>query len=126
MKETVESWIQQGNTGFLAGKKNEAIPYYYKALKKSGALNSVVKYVQKNKDNLSEDQEMLKELLHTKYHIHLVHGALPVILLSIKNQIEEIEDAKAYQRFKKLILSKHPKTPEQFVDVFLGQFENGP
>jgi hypothetical protein len=58
MKETVESWIQQGNTCFLAGKHDDAILCYYNALKKSG-VQSIVKYAQKNKDNLSENQEML-------------------------------------------------------------------
>jgi hypothetical protein len=60
-----------------------------------------------------------------KYHIHLVPGALPILLTSVKNQIEELEDAQAYERFKKLVLSKHPTTPVQFVDVFLEEFENG-
>lgn len=93
-------------------------------MKQSGALKIVVKYVQRNKDHLFEDQEMLYELLYTKYHMRLVHQALPLILLSTKKQVEEIEDEKAYQRFKKLILSKHPKSPSQFADVFLDAFEN--
>lgn len=125
MTVTVESWTQQGNTYFQAGKKNEAITCYYHALKQSGALKSVVKYVQKNKDNLFEDQEMLKELLYTKYNIHLVHQALPLILISTKNQVEEIEEAKEYQRFKKLIVAKHPKSPTEFVNIFLDEFEHG-
>ncbi|MCJ7571237.1 MAG: restriction endonuclease [Candidatus Thermoplasmatota archaeon] len=124
MKEKVESWTQQGNPWFLAGNKSEAITCYYHALKQSGALKSVVKYVQKNKDNLFEDQEMLQELLYTKYHMHLVHHALSLILISTKNQVEEIEETKEYQRFKKLILSKHPKSSTQFVDVFPDEFEN--
>lgn len=125
MKETVDSWTQQGNTWFLAGNNNNAITCYYKALKKSGALTSIVKNAKKNKDNLFEDQELLQELLYTMYHIQLVHGALPVLLISVKNQIVAIEDAKAYQRFKKLILSKHPTTPIQFIDGFLDEFEAG-
>ncbi|VVB62094.1 Restriction endonuclease [uncultured archaeon] len=123
MKKTVESWVQQGNTYFLAGKHDDALQCYYKALKKSGALQSVVKYVQKNKNDLSEDQGMLQEYLNTKYHIRLIHAAVPILLISIKNQIEEIETIKTYQQFKKLILSKHPTTPEQYVDVFLDHYE---
>ena len=126
MKETVESWTKKGNTCFLAGKHNNAINYYYNALEQSGALKSVVKYVQKNTDDLSEDQQLLKELLQTKYDIHLVPGALPLILIATKNQIEEIEEKQAYQQFKKMILSKHPKTPEQYVDVLLHHFDNPP
>jgi len=83
-----------------------------------------VNYVQKkNKNDLSEDQGMLQKYLNTKYHIRLIHGALPILLISIKNQIEEIETIKTYQQFKKLILSKHPTTPEQYVDVFLDHYE---
>jgi len=126
MKEAIESLIQQGNTCFLAGKPNDAIHYYYNALEQSGALKTVIKYAQKNKDNLSEDEHLLKELLQTKYDIHLIPGALYCFLIATKKQIEEIEEKEAYQKFKKLILSKHPKTPEQYVDILLRHYEDPP
>lgn len=103
MKETIESLTKQGNTWFLAGNNNKALLYYYKTLQQAKALHIVVKYVQKNNDNLYEDQELLKELLQTKYHIPLFPGALPLILTIIKKQVEEKEEKKAYQRFKKII-----------------------
>jgi len=37
--------------------------------------------------------------------------------------MEEIEANIEYERFKKLMLSKHPKTVEQIIDVFLDEFE---
>ena len=54
---------------FINGKHNDAILYFYKALKKSGALKIIVKYVQKNNEYIFEDLEMLNELLYTTYHI---------------------------------------------------------
>jgi len=124
MNRTVESLIQQGNTWFLAGNTNKALISYSKALKQSKTLDIVESYVQKNKDYLFEDQDLLKELLHTKYHILLVPRAISAIILSVKKQVEEKEKKNAYQRFRKIILSKHPKTPEQYVDVLIQQFEN--
>ena len=125
MGETVESLIQQGNNAFLAGNQIDAIRYYYKALKKSGALVTIVKYIQKNKNDLYKDQDMFQELLYTKYRIRLANGALSIILMSTKKEIDIQEEKTAFQQFKKIILSKHPKSPEQFADVFLDEFENG-
>jgi Restriction endonuclease len=123
MKHTIESFIQQGNTWFIAGDNTNAFLSYFQALYHAKALSIVVKYVQKNKDNLFEEQDLLKELLYTKYHIQLVPGAISVILNGIKKQVEEEQKKKAYQRFKKIILSQHPKTPEQYVDVLLSRFD---
>jgi hypothetical protein len=96
LKNTVESWTQQGNIYFQAENNSEAQTCYYHAMKQSGALKIVVKYIQRNKDHLFEDQEMFYELLYTKYYMRLVHQALPLILISTKKQVEEIEDDKAY------------------------------
>lgn len=85
-----------------------------------------MRYIQKHKDNLAEDQLMLQELLYKKYGIRFVYGALPSLLHILKNQIEKIDTDKAYERFKKIILSEHPRTPEQYVDAFLQNFENKP
>jgi len=123
MQKNVASWTHQGNTCFLAGKHNQAIPYYYNALRESGALQSVVRYVQKNQDNLQEDQETLRELLKQKYHITLIHGALPVILIGIQKQLEHSENEQACQLLKKKILSKNPKTLEQYIDALLEHSE---
>ncbi|VVB62000.1 Restriction endonuclease [uncultured archaeon] len=123
MKQTVESMITQANTWFLAGNTHKALLSYHKALQQAKALTIIENYIQKNKDDIFEDQDLLKELLHTKYHIRLVPGAISAILLSIKKQVEEKEQNKAYQRFKKNILSKNPKTPEQYVDALLQQNE---
>jgi len=124
MTETVESLTQQGNRAFLAGRQIDAMLCYLDAMKKSDALESVIKYAKKYNDNLYEHQPMLQKLLATKYHINIVPGALPLFLIHVKNQMEEIEANKAYERFKKLMLSKHPKTVEQIIDVFLDEFEN--
>jgi HJR/Mrr/RecB family endonuclease len=124
MKDTIESTIQKGNKTFLAGNQIDAMIYYLNALKQSGALESIVKYVKKYKDNVYENQLMLQKLLSTKYHIDIVPGALPLFLIHVKNQMEEIEANIEYERFKKLILSKHPKTVAQTIDVFLDEFEN--
>ena len=124
MPKTVESWMQQGNTYFLAGNREGAILCYFNALKKAGALETVLRYIKKNKNNLSEDQLILQELLYKKYGIRFLYGALPSLLYMLKNQMKEIETTKAYERFKKIILSKYPRTPEQYVDVFLENFEN--
>lgn len=126
MTDTVELLVQKGNTAFLAGNREDAILCYFNALEKAGALQTVLRYIQKNKENLSEDQLVLQELLYKKYHIRFVHGALPNLLYILKDQIEKIEATNAYQRFKKIILSKHPRTPEQYVDAFLMNFENQP
>ena len=124
MKKNVASWTHQGNTCFLAGNYNQANVHYYNALRESGALQSVVRYVQKNQDNLEEDQENLRELLTQKYHITLIPGALPVLLISIQKELELIENERACQRLKKKILLKHPKTPKQYVDALLEHSEN--
>jgi len=123
MKKTVDSWVQQGNELFLAGAKTTAMRCYIKALKKAGALPSVVKYVQQSTDFHFEDQELLQDLLQTRYHIGLVHDAVPALLINIKKQVSAIEDEKAYPGFKDLILSKRPTTPGQFVNAFLDEFE---
>jgi len=124
MKKNIASWTQKGNTCFLAGNYNQANAHYYDALLESGALKSVVRYVQKNQDNLQEDQEILRELLKQKYHITLFPGALPILLISIQKELELIENERACQRLKKKILLKHPKTPEQYVDALLEHSEN--
>ena len=124
MKKNVESWTQEGNTYFLAGNHTQAILYYYNALRESGALPLVVRYVQKNQDNLQEDQEILRELLTQKYHITLIRGALPVLLISIQKQLKLNENKQACQQLKKKILSKHPKTLEQYIDALLEHSEN--
>jgi hypothetical protein len=123
MTDTVESLVQKGNTAFLAGRQTDVILYYLDAMKKSGAFESVVKYVHKHKENLYENQLMLHQLLFTKYHLNFVPGALPFFLVNIKNQLVEMEKKKEYQRFKKLMLAKHPKTVEQIIDVFIDEFE---
>ncbi len=124
MTDTVESLVQKGNTAFLAGRQTDAMLYYLDAMKKSGALESVVKYAYKHKHNLFENQLMLQKLLSSKYHIQLVPGALQFFLFNAKNQMKQIEADIEYERFKKLMLSKHPKTVEQIIDVFLDEFEN--
>jgi HJR/Mrr/RecB family endonuclease len=116
--------IQQGNAAFLAGKQTDAMLYYLNALKKARALESVVKYVHKYKENLYENQQMLQNLLSAKYHIHLIPGGLQLFLIHVKNQMEQIEVEIEYERFKKLILSKHPKTVQQTIDGFLDEYEN--
>jgi len=124
MKKNVESWTQKGNTCFLAGNHTQAIPYYYNALRESGALKLVTNYVQKNQDNLQEDQETLRELLKQKYHITLINGALPVLLISIQKQLAHIENEHACQLLKKKILSKNPKTLEQYIDALVEHSES--
>jgi HJR/Mrr/RecB family endonuclease len=124
MKETVESLIKKANTLFEAGNQNKALLYYQKALHDSKALPLVIEYIKKNKDNLEENQYLLKDLLQTKYHILLLPEAFRLLLNSIKKQVEKQEEKIAYQRFKKSILSKHPTTPEQYVDILLEQNEN--
>ena len=124
MKKNVASWTQKGNACFLAGQHSQANAHYYYALRESGAWKSVVRYVQKNQDNLQEDQEILRELLKQKYHVTLFPGALPVLLISIQKEIELIENEQACQQLKKKILSKHPKTPEQYVDALLEHSED--
>ena len=124
MKETIQSLVQQGNAYFLEGKQIDAMLYYLDAIKKSNALENIIKYAKKYNDNLYENQQMLRKLLLTKYHINIVPAALTSFLVHIKNQMIEIEANKAYERFKKLMLSKHPKTVEQIIDVFLDEFEN--
>jgi len=126
MTDMVESLVQKGNTAFLAGNREDAILCYFNALKKAGALETVLRYIKKNKNNLSEDQLILQELLYKKYGIRFLYGALPSLLYMLKNQIETFETNKAYERFKKIILSKYPRTPEQYIDVFLENFENQP
>lgn len=126
MNETVEFLIQKGNTAFLAGNREDAILCYFNALEKAGALETVLRYIKKNKENLSVDQLMLQELLYKKYGIRFVYGALPSLLFFLKNQMETFETTKAYERFKKIIRSKYPRTPEQYIDVFLENFENHP
>jgi len=123
MKETVESLIQKGNAAYLTGRQTVAILYFLDALKKSGALESVVKYVYKHNENLYENQLMLQKLLDTKYHLHFVAGALPFFLINVKNQLEETQKKEEYQKFKKLMLVKNPKTVEQIIDVFIDEFE---
>ena len=66
---------------------------------------------------------MLQKLLSSKYNIQLVPGALHLFLINVKNQMEKIEADIQYERFKKLMLAKHPKTVEQIIDVFLDEFE---
>ena len=124
MKKNVASWTQKGNTCFLAGEYAQANAHYYNALRESGAWKSVVRYIQKNPDNLQEDQEILRELLKQKYHVTLFPGALPVLLISIQKEIELIENEQACQQLKKKILLKHPKTPEQYVDALLEHSED--
>jgi HJR/Mrr/RecB family endonuclease len=122
MKE-VESLIQKGNQAFLAGRQTDAMLYYLDAMKKSGALESVVKYAKKYRDTLFENQLMLQKLLSSKYNIQLVPGALQLLLINVKNQMEKIEADIQYERFKTLMLAKHPKTVEQIIDVFIEEFE---
>jgi HJR/Mrr/RecB family endonuclease len=124
MRPTIESLVTQGNTWFLAGNNTKALHSYYKALQHAKALNIIVKYIKKNKENLFEDQDLLKDLLQTKYHILLIPRALPFLLINIKKLVDEQEEQKAYQHFKKIILSKQPKTPEEYVDVLLDLNEN--
>ena len=124
MKETIESLMRKANTQFHTGEDNEALLSYYKALQHSQALPLVVEYIKKNKDNLEENLYLLKDLLRTKYQIILPSEALRFLFNSIKNLLDEQEEKKAYQEFKKHILSKHPKTPEQYVDILLQQNEN--
>jgi HJR/Mrr/RecB family endonuclease len=124
MTETVETLIQQGNRAFLAGRQTDAMLYYLDAMKKSDALESILKFLRKYKDNLYENQQMLQKLLNVKYKIKIIPNAIPIFLKHVKNQMEEIEAKKAYERFKKLMLSKHPKTVEQIIDIFLDEFEN--
>jgi hypothetical protein len=124
MTDTVESLVQKGNTAFLAGRQTNAILYYLDAMKKSSALESVVKYVKKYHDNLFENQLILQKLLSSKYNIQLVPGALQLFLINVKNQMEKIEADIQYERFKTLMLAKHPRTVEQIIDVFLDEFEN--
>jgi len=124
MKETVDSLLKKANTLFEAGDHNKAILTYYKVLQHSKALPLINEYIKKNKDNLSENQELLKELLRTKYNILLLPEALRLLLNRIKKQRDKQDEKKAYQHFKKTILSQHPKTPEQFVDILLQQNEN--
>jgi HJR/Mrr/RecB family endonuclease len=124
MKETIESLMRKANTLFEAGENKKAFLSYYKVLHRSQALPLVVEYIKKNKDNLEEDLYLLKDLLRTKYHILLLPEALRLLLNSIKKLLDEQDEKKAYQEFKKRILSKHPKTPEQYVDILLQQNEN--
>jgi HJR/Mrr/RecB family endonuclease len=123
MNETVESLIKKGNTAFLAGKQTDVMRYFLDALKQAGAFESVVKYVYKHKEDLCENQLILHQLLSAKYHLHFVPGALLFFLINIKNLFEEMEQKEEFQRFKKLMLAKHPKTVEQIVDVFLDEYE---
>lgn len=120
---TVESLTRQGNDWFLTGDNNKAFLCYYKALHQAKALTIVLRYIRRYKENLSENQEMLRTLLREKYHISLVPGAITVLLLNLKQQVDQREEQKAYQRFKVAILSQHPETPEQYVDALLEQFE---
>jgi len=124
MTETVDSLIKKANTLFEIGDYKKAFLSYYKALRHAKALPLVIEYIKKNKDNLFEDQDLLKELLRTKYHILLLSEALHLILKNIKKLLDEQEEDKAYQEFKKHILSRHPKTPVQYVDILLQQNEN--
>ena len=123
MKETIQSLIEQGNKYFLAGRQTDAILCYLDAMKKSGALENVVKYAKKYHDILFENQLMLQKLLSSKYNIQLVPGALQLFLINVKNQMEKIEADIQYERFKTLMLAKHPKTVEQIIDVFIEEFE---
>ena len=123
MNDTTESLVQKGNQAFLAGRQTDAMLYYLDAMKKSGALESVAKYAHKHKDNLYENQQMLQRLLSSKYNIQLVPGALQLFLINVKTQMEQIEADLEYERFKKLMLSKHPKTVKQIIDVFLDEYE---
>ncbi len=124
MTETVDSLIKKANTLFEAGDNKKAFLSYYKALHHAKALPLVIEYIKKNKDNLDEELDLLKELLRTKYNILLLSEALRLILKNTKKLLDEQEENKAYQEFKKHILSKHPKTPEQYVDILLQQNEN--
>jgi hypothetical protein len=124
MKETVESLIKKANTLFEAGDNTKAFLSYYKALHHAKALPLVIEYIKKNKDNLDEELDLLKELIQTKYHLLLLSEALRLILKNTKKLLDEQEENKAYQEFKKHVLSKHPKTPEQYVDILLQQNEN--
>jgi Restriction endonuclease len=124
MKKNVASETQKGNACFLTRQYSQANAHYYNALLEAGALKIVVRYVQKNKDNLQEDQDKLHELLKQKYQITLFPGALPIFLISIQKQLDVIEDERARERLKEKILSKHPKTPEQYVDALLEYSEN--
>ena len=111
MKKNVASWTHQGNICFLAGNYTQANAHYYNALRESGALQSVVRYVQKNQDNLQENQKKLHELLTQKYHITLYPGALSILLMSIQKQLKLIENEQACKQLKKKILLHHPKNP---------------
>jgi len=124
MTETVDSLIKKANTLFEIGDYKKAFLSYYKALHHAKALPLVIEYIKKNKDNLDEDLYLLKELLQTKYHLLLLSEALRLILKNTKKLLDEQEENKAYQEFKKHILSRHPKTPEQYVDILLQQNEN--
>ena len=122
MKE-VESLIQQGNAAFNAGRTDLAMLHFLDAMKKSGALENVVKYAKKYHDNLFENQLMLQKLLPSKFNIQLVPGALQLLLINIKNQMEKIEADIQFERFKTLMLTKNPRTVEQIIDVFLDEYE---
>jgi hypothetical protein len=122
MKE-VESLILQGNAAFNAGRTDLAMLHFLDAMKKSGALENVVKYAKKYHDNLFENQLMLQKLLSSKYNILIVPGALQLFLINVKNQMEKIEADIQYERFKTLMLAKHPRTVEQIIDVFIDEFE---
>ena len=124
MKKNVKSETQKGNTCFLARQYRQANAHYYNALLEAGALKSVVRYVQRNQENLQEDQEKLRELLKQKYQITLFPGALPILLISVQKQLDVIEDEQACQQLKKKILSRHPETPVQYVDALLEHSEN--
>jgi hypothetical protein len=122
MKE-VESLILQGNAAFNAGRTDLAMLHFLDAMKKSGALENVVKYAKKYHDNLFENQLMVQKLLSSKYNILIVPGALQLFLINVKNQMEKIEADIQYERFKTLMLAKHPRTVEQIIDVFIDEFE---
>ncbi len=88
MSEIAKSSLEQGNACLLVGKHNDAVVHYVNALEQAGALETVTRYVQKNKDNLSKDILLLQEPLYKKYGLRLIPDALPAILQVTKQTLE--------------------------------------
>jgi len=93
-----------------------------KEIKSKNIWDIIRNYIEKYDDPIDEFRN-LYDLLTLKYKIDVSKKDLTHLLFKLFNKKEEEDKLNKYNDLKKIILSEHPETIEDFTDAFLKHFD---